>query len=276
MMGGPLESLILLAMLALLLILRIDAARFGAAEYEDEEEPGWQPWARRLSWYALCLLLIVVVYFLHPQPLSILHLQMGEPRLLSFVGGLGLAAAGIVFAFLYAWWRFGELRLPPAARYPAGVLNSSATAFIDEATFRGILLGLLLASNWPVELAIAFQAVLYALSTRLAATGRPRGMLVLSLAIGLVGGWLTVQTMGVGAAFLGHALTRFAVFLTTGHAGALRASGSDEVEVFDDMAGLPAGWEIVDEDAPTYPAGPGAPVTRPLPEIEAGGPGQRA
>ena len=52
------------------------------------------------------------------------------------------------------------------------------------------------------------QAVIYALATRLGAPGRDRYMLVLTLGIGLVGGWLTVATGGIAAAFLGHAITR--------------------------------------------------------------------
>src|SRR5688500_3430180 len=163
------EGLILLAVVGLLILLRFDARRFGAAEYDDEEAVGgWRTWLRRLSWYAFGLLLILVVYFLYPQPLSVLHLQTGEPRQTALLYGLALGAAGGVFACVYAWWRFRDLRLPPARRYPAGLLNSVATAFVDEAAFRGILLGLLLASNWPVEHSIAFQAVLYALATRLA------------------------------------------------------------------------------------------------------------
>ena len=42
------------------------------------------------------------------------------------------------------------------------------------------------------------------------APGRDRYMLVLSSSIGLVGGWATIITGGIGAAFLGHAITRFA------------------------------------------------------------------
>ncbi len=50
-------------------------------------------------------------------------------------------------------------------------------------------------------------------------------MLVTVLAIGLAGGWLTGITGGIGAAFLGHAITRVAIFLTTGHAGLPRRGG---------------------------------------------------
>lgn len=253
-MDSSIEFLILLAVIGLLIMLRFDARRFGAADYDDEEAPGgWRTWLRRLTWYALGLLLIGVVYFLYPQPLTVMHLQMGEPRLPALLAGLGLGLAGTFYAAAYAWLRFGELRLPPLRRYPAGLLNSLATSFIDEAVFRGILLGLLLFYNWPAELAVAFQALLYALATRLGGPGRPRGMLILALAMGLVGGWLTVATGGIGGAFLGHAMTRLAIFVSTGHAGQVTPSVASEEDARDESAQMtPIGWEVVsdqDEDA---------------------------
>jgi membrane protease YdiL (CAAX protease family) len=251
-MGDALAGLIFFAVVGLLILLRFDAPRFGAAEYDDEEAPGgWRTWLRRLSWYCLGVLLLVVVYLVYPQPLTVLHLQVGEPRSTAILAGLAIGGAGMLFAVGYAWWRFGDLRLPPLRRYPAGVVISLLTAFLDEAVFRGVVLGLLLFSNWPVELAIAFQAVFYALATRLAGGGRPRGMLLMALAIGAVGGWLTVETGGIGGAFLGHSLANFAVFLATGHAGAMRAGtspddepGGGEPEV------VPQGWEIVGDGEP--------------------------
>jgi hypothetical protein len=254
-MAASIESLLLLAVVGLLIVLRFDARRFGAAEYDDEEAPGGlRTWLRRLSWYGFGLALILIVYFLHPQPLTVLHLRMGEPRVTSLLLGLLLGGVGAACAFAYAWWRFRELRLPPAHRYPAGLLNALATSFIDEATFRGILLGLLLLSNWPVELAIGFQAVLYALATRLAGRGRSRGMLLLSLGIALVGGWVTVATGGIGAAFLAHALTRFAVFIATGHAGQIRGTAFDEAEAIEETTGQkPVGWEVVTDREPSGP-----------------------
>jgi hypothetical protein len=245
--GGALESLILLAVVGLLILLRFDAARFGAADYDDEESPGGvRTWLGRLSWYLFGLLFIAVVYVLYPAPLTELHLQMGDPRAVVFLAGLGLALLGMVFAVAYAWWRFGELALPPVHRYGPGVMNSLATAFIDEAAFRGILLGLLLVSNWPVELAIGFQAVLYALATRLGAVGRPRSLLLFSLVVGLVGGWVTVATNGIGAILFAHAVTRLAIFVATGHAGQVTPSAAfDEQVVEEDSKLTPAGWEVV-------------------------------
>jgi len=247
-MSPTIETLILLALIGLLLLLRFDARRFGAAEYDDEESiGGFRTWIRRLSWYGFGILLIFAIYFLYPQPLTVMHLQVGTPRTTVFLYGLLIGAAGGLYAFLYAWLRFREFRLPPARYYPAGLLNSVGTAFIDEATFRGILLGLLIYSNWPVEYAIAFQAVLYALATRLAGRGKPLGMAILSLGIGLLAGWATVQTGGIGAAFLGHALTRFAVFIATGHAGQITVSDDEDLEeaLVGATSDTPDGWEVV-------------------------------
>ncbi len=252
-MAFTIENLILLALVGLLIILRFDARRFGAAEYDDEEAPGGlRTWIRRLSWYACGIGLILIVYFLHPQPLTVLHLTVGEPRTTSLAYGLLLGAVGAGYVLLYAWWRFRELRLPPARRYPAGLLNAVLTSFIDEAVFRGILLGLLLLSNWPVEYAIAFQAVLYALATRLAGKGRPLGMLLLALGVGFAGGWLVVQTGGIGAAVVGHAIIRFTVFIATGHAGQISGAVEEEDEEIrlENQSDTPAGWEVVPDREP--------------------------
>lgn len=249
-MQQALETLILLAFVGLLLLLRFDAQRFGAAEYDDEEAPGWRIWVRRFSWYVSGIVLILLIYRLHQYPLSVLHLQLGDDRLESILAGLALGTMGTVVAFGYAWWRFGGLRLPPARRYPAGLLNSLGSAFIDEAAFRGILLGLFVAAGWPVGLAIGGQAVLYAMATRLAGRGRPLGMLALSLGIGIVGGWVTVQTAGIGAAFLGHVLTRFAIFAATGHAGQLRSRDDEEDEAQDESDLPPDGWEVISDRGP--------------------------
>src|SRR5436305_9954780 len=118
-----LETLIILATVGLLILLRFDASRFGAADYDDEESPGGlRTRLGRISWYVFGIFLIVVVYFLYPQPLADLHLQMGDPRGLVFVFGIGLALLGMGFAATYAWWRYGDFRFPPLHRYPAGIL----------------------------------------------------------------------------------------------------------------------------------------------------------
>lgn len=256
-MDSAIEFLILLAVISLLIMLRFDARRFGAADYDDEDAPGGLlAWWRRLSWYGFGIVLVAVIYFLYPQPESVLHLRLGEPRGFALLAGLVVAFLGGAGAVAYGWWRFGDINLPTGRQYPVGLLSSFATAFIDEAAFRGILLGLLLFHNWPADLAICFQAVLYALATRLGGAGRPRGLLLLSLALGLVGGWLTNVTGGIGAALVGHTLTRFAMFIVTGHAGQVTPSAASEDDQADeDDMHQPLGWEVVPDQGPGMPRG---------------------
>jgi hypothetical protein len=189
------------------------------------------------------------VYRIHPLPISVLHLGVGVDRQEAVALGLGAGLAGTLVAFVFAWWRYRRLRLPPARQYPGAAINVLGTAFLDEALFRGILLGLALSYGWPVELAIVSQAVLYGLATRLGAPGRSRSMLVISIGIAIAAGYLTVWTGGIAAAFVGHAITRFAIFLATGHAGQVRPGGYEPEEQVGQ--GLPpAGWEVVvDPDA---------------------------
>jgi hypothetical protein len=119
-----------------------------------------------------------------------------------------------------------------------------ATAFIDEAAYRGVLFGVLLGAGVNATTANVMQALVYALSTRLGAPGRDRYMLVLTLLIGLAGGWLTAATGGIAAAFLGHAVTRFAVFLSTGHAGQVALRGR-ETEDIERRRRPPDGWNVI-------------------------------
>jgi membrane protease YdiL (CAAX protease family) len=251
-MNLGIENLIMLASVGLLIGLRVDARRFGAADFDDEAVlGGWGAWLRRISWYGIGVLLVLAVYFLFPQPESVLHLRLGEPRGLALLAGIGLALLGGGGALAYAWWRFGGISLPAARAYPVGLTNAALTALVDEAAFRGILLGLLLFSNWPPLYAVAFQAAAYALTTRLGGTGRPRSLLLLWLGFGLLGGWLTVATGGIGGALLAHALTRFAIFAATGHAGQVTPSavtGEEEREAAEvpDVSGL----DIVPESDP--------------------------
>ncbi|MEO7663931.1 MAG: hypothetical protein ABIV26_02315, partial [Candidatus Limnocylindrales bacterium] len=71
-----------------------------------------------------------------------------------------------------------------------------------------------------------------------------RAMFLLSLVIGLVAGWATLLTGGIAAAFIGHAVTRVAIFLTTGHAGQPAARGT-EVEEVERRRRTPDGWRVV-------------------------------
>jgi len=57
------------------------------------------------------------------------------------------------------------LRFPDTSSYPSALANAVLTALIDEATFRGILLGFLLADRLEPWVAVVLQAVVYALAT---------------------------------------------------------------------------------------------------------------
>jgi membrane protease YdiL (CAAX protease family) len=236
-----LRSLVAFGLTLLLVLLRVEAIRFGAAEY-DEPVAGRMPsiW-RRLAWYVVGICGVVAILVVHPDPGGTLFLAMGDGGIfLGFV--LGAVGAGV--AMVMAWWRYQHIRLPDLATYPGALVNELATAFVDEAAFRGALLGFLVVGGVDPYLALVAQAAAYALATRLGAPGRNRAMFLLALAIGFVAGWATLLTGGIAAAFLGHAVTRVAVFLTTGHAGQPAPRGA-EVEEVERRRRAPEGWRVV-------------------------------
>lgn len=242
-MEDQLRVLVCLGLGLLLVLLRFDAERFGAAEY-DEVVDGHRPSLRgRLAWYLLGIGLIFGVLLIHPDPGRDLALGLGG-RVDAILGGFLYGAIGLVQALLYAWLRYRRLRFPDSSSYPGALANATLTAFIDEATFRGILLGFLLASGLEPWVAVVVQTIVYALATRTGAPGRVPYMLALSLGYGLFGGWLTIVTGGIGAAFIGHTITRFSVFLVTGHAGQVVAAGTEVEEVWKRRV-IPDGWRII-------------------------------
>ncbi|MCI0581597.1 MAG: CPBP family intramembrane metalloprotease [Chloroflexi bacterium] len=236
-----LRTLVAFGLTLLLVMLRLEAQHFGAAEY-DEPTGGRLPsiW-RRLAWYLIGILGVVAILWIHPSPGLELYMSPGDAGIqLGFL----LATAGAASAVGIAWWRYHHVRLPDVTAYPGALLNEIATAFVDEAVFRGALLGFLVIVGIDANAAILAQALAYTLATRLGAPGRNRAMFALSLVIGLVAGWATVLTGGIAAAFLGHAVTRVAVFLTTGHAGQPAPRGT-EVEEVERRRRTPEGWRIV-------------------------------
>lgn len=250
-MENDLRILVGLGLTLLLVMLRVEAQRFGAAEY-DEPVRGRRPSVlRRVAWYILGVGGVLALLLAHPSPEFSLHLYVGDRS--GILLALLFAGLGVGQAVGIAWYHYRRLRLPDVASYPGALANEILTAFIDEAVFRGAVLGYFLwalaATNVPpgtaANLAILGQAVMYVLATRLGAPGRDRYMFVLALAIGLIGGWATLLTGGIGASFLGHAITRVAVFLTTGHAGQPPARGT-EVEDVERRRRTPEGWRAVD------------------------------
>ena len=236
----------------LLLMLRLEAERFGAAEFSGPGKRYAGFWTR-LSWYLMAALLLVALYTVHPAPHDVLLMLVGHStEAVEF--GIALAAVGIAQAAAFAWFRYGFLRLPPISAYPGAALNTLGTAIIDEVTFRGALLGTLVAIGTPDGGAILLATLAYVLSTRMAAPGRHPYMALLSLGMGLAFGWATLATGGVGAAIIGHVATSFAVFVCTGHAGQVPKTGQEP----EDVAArdrLPEGWQ---DARPPLVAGRGA------------------
>jgi hypothetical protein len=233
-----------LGLLGLLIILRFDAERFNAAEYNDIDRWGRRPsLMRRLAWYTLGIGLILVVLKVHPDPVNDLYLSLGD-RVGAVILGLAYGAVGTAIAMGIAFYRYHYLRFPGLRLYPANVLNAVATAFFDEAVFRGMVFGFLLMTPMDANLANLTQALLYGLATRLGAPGRPWYMLAAMIAIGLAGGWVTAITGGIGAAFIGHAITRVAIFLVTGHAGIPKPKGTEDEEI-ERRHRTPEGWRVL-------------------------------
>ena len=243
--------IIAVVLLLVLILLRLQSEAFGAAEYDEPGNRYHRGFWTRLCWYALGLGLLLAIYNVHPEPHDVLFLVVGN-HVDVFTFGLSLGAVGAALAVLFAWFRYRGLRLPAPSAYPGAAINSIATAVIDEAAFRGALQGMLLATGLPTGTAILTQAIVYVLATRLAAPGRHRYMLVLSLGIGLGCGWATFKTGGIGAAILAHTMTSFALFVCTGHAGqVVRGAEPDEI----DELRKPQGWR--DARQPDEASGPG-------------------
>lgn len=243
-MEDTLRVLVAFGFTLLLVMLRLEAERFGAAEYDDEDRDGRRPaLRRRAAWYLIGAGGAVAILFVHPAPGSELFLGPGD-RGLAIVLGFLLGALGVAQAAAVAWYHFRRIRLPAVDTYPGALLNAIATAFVDEAVFRGALLGFLVIAGIEPWLAVVLQAIIYTLATRLGAPGRDRYMFVLALGIGLVGGWVTTVTGGFAAAFLAHGVTRFAVFLMTGHTGQLLPRGL-ETEDIERRRRTPEGWRVI-------------------------------
>jgi hypothetical protein len=225
-------------------MLRLDAERFGTAEYYESTRDGERPRARRrLAWYALGGSIVVAMLWIHPSPQSDLFLGSGD-RFGAVLGGLVFAGIGVAQAVAFATFRYHRIRFPDTASYPGALLNSTATAFLDEVTFRGAIFGTLLLLGLDATLANLIQTILYALATRLGAPGRDRYLLATTLGIGFLGGWLTAVTGGIAAAFLGHAVARFAIFLCTGHTGQTLPRGR-EIEEIEKRRRPPDGWRVI-------------------------------
>ncbi|HET9613439.1 MAG TPA: CPBP family intramembrane glutamic endopeptidase [Candidatus Limnocylindrales bacterium] len=238
-----LRTLIAAGLALLLIMLRLEASRFSAAEYDDTVDGHAPSLRRRIAWYAIGLVLVAAIFIVHPSAQDDFALGAGD-RPKAILYGFLYAAIGTLIALGIAWYRYRRLRFPDVWSYPGALLNAVVTAIIDEVAFRGAVLGVLLLTGLNPTAANLIQAILYALATRLGAPGRNRWLLLMALGIGVAGGWVTAVTGGIAAAFLGHAVTRFAVFLATGHAGQFLPRGR-EVEEIEARRRPPQGWRVI-------------------------------
>lgn len=244
-MEETLRALVGLAIAVFLVILRFEAEKFGAAEYDEPSRDGRRAsFVLRLSWVLLGFGLVGTMLIVHPNAAGDLGIMLGD-RGEALLLGFGFGALGTLQAAAYAYFRYSRIRLPPPWTYPGAVFNAVGTAFLDEATFRGAVLGYLMLAGINPMTAVIVSAFLYALATRTGAPGRGRYMFVLTLVGGLAAGWLTVTTGAIGAAFLAHAVTRIAVFVCTGHAGQPALRGQ-EIEETWEFRTAPLGWRSLD------------------------------
>jgi hypothetical protein len=226
------QYFLFLGFTTLMLILRLDTRRFGAAEW-DTEQGDWRAWAPRLSWYVGGIALALLIFALHPSPVSELNLSIVPDRGAAIFVGLFYGVCGSTFAFGIAWVRGGRLRFPSTDRYPGGVLSSIGTAFYDEFLFRGVILGLLLGLGLPDWAGVGAAAILYAGVVRASTTGRGLLDTAVALVIGLASGLVVLLTAGIAGAIVGHAITRFSLFLALGHPQPVTLGGTlTEAELY--------------------------------------------
>src|SRR5450759_2028061 len=129
-MEDTLRALICVGFALLLIMLRLEAERFGAAEYGDPIRDVGNPGLRsRLSWYLLGLVLIAGIDLISPSSGSALFLKLGD-RSQAILFGFLFGALGTLQAVGFAWIRYRRLRIPPARLYPAALINSIGTAFV--------------------------------------------------------------------------------------------------------------------------------------------------
>ncbi len=107
-------------------MLRLDAEKFGTAEYYEATRDGERPRIRRrLAWYGLGFGIAVAILFIHPTPQGDLYLGSGD-RLGAVLGGLAYGLLGIA--------RGGRLRdvpLPPDP-LPGRVVVPGGAAQLDR------------------------------------------------------------------------------------------------------------------------------------------------
>jgi hypothetical protein len=85
-----LQRLIAAGLTLLLVMLRLEAERFNAAEYDEITEGRAPSFRRRIAWYVLGFGLVAAIFYVHPAAADELHFDPGE------------RARTIIYGFLYA------------------------------------------------------------------------------------------------------------------------------------------------------------------------------
>src|SRR4029453_3161351 len=102
---ASLQELICIGLTFLLIMLRLEAERFGAAEYDEVVDGRSPSGRRRIAWYLIGFVLIGAIVFIHPQPREILMLGVGD-RGLTILWGFAYAAIGTGCALGVAYYRY--------------------------------------------------------------------------------------------------------------------------------------------------------------------------
>ena len=89
------RSLISIGIVLLLVMLRLDAEKFGTAEYYEATRDGERPrFRRRIAWYGMGFALVIGLLYIHPTPQQDLYLGSGD-RLEAVLGGIAYGLLGI-------------------------------------------------------------------------------------------------------------------------------------------------------------------------------------
>src|SRR5258706_14749549 len=100
-MEESLRWLVGLGLTLLLVMLRIEANLFGAAEYDEPVRGRGQPVLRRVAWYVLGIGGVVGLLFVHPDAGFDLRLTVGSR--IAILLGLALGLGGVALAIGVAW-----------------------------------------------------------------------------------------------------------------------------------------------------------------------------
>ena len=171
MSAETIRVLIAAGFFMLLLFLRLEAERFGAAEYD---EPGRTTGRLdRLSWYAIGLALLAAIYLVHPPPHDVLFLLVGHRSEALAVRRWPGRCSGIAQA---AAVRLVPVRLPAAAGRAGPIRERRSTPSARPSSTRRPSAERSWA-RWSRSVCrtagpILMAALVYVLATRLAAPGR--------------------------------------------------------------------------------------------------------